>query len=298
VNRTPEQAARARANPLPPNLETNAAALTRDEIDDTIVEEWSPFVVPGIKRGNWITAMIGDHKVAKHTANALLLYPLLKDHCPRCTHIHDKGHRRFSSEFCALLSAKGPLPGFLACKYVYCSMLPKHARVYYPKINLQCFDCLHRGHVALDKVFKARDAHLTIFEEAANLGFVTRNRFRTEGAASGYYPILTLGQVRHVDNMGGYSRLLAMDVADAERLIDKGARLHTEWVGAEPYYAQVAASRGFLGATGDAANGAKMGDAIMEGTTHRQRRIRPSVNFRQMFCSAEDTGTAWGDQVD
>jgi hypothetical protein len=49
------------------------------------------------------------------------------------------------------------------------------------------------------------------------LGFVTRNRFRTDGAAAGYYPFLTLGQLQHVDNMGGYSPLLAMEVADAER---------------------------------------------------------------------------------
>jgi hypothetical protein len=120
-------------------------------------------------------------------------------------------------------------------------MLPKHARVYCQKINLRCFDCLHRGHAASDKVCKAKDANLTIFQEAANLGFITRNCFRTEGAASGYYPILTLGHVRHVDNMGGYSRLLAMEVANAERLVDEGARLHTEWVCAKPYYTQAAA---------------------------------------------------------
>jgi hypothetical protein len=89
-----------------------------------------------------------------------------------------------------------------------------------------------------------------------------------------------------------------MEVADAERLVDEGARLHTEWVGAEPFYTQAAALKAFLGATGDAAYAAEVGNAIMEGTTHRQRRIRPSVNFRQRFCPAEDTGTAWGDQVD
>jgi hypothetical protein len=153
---------------------------------------------------------------------------LLEDHCPRCTQIHDKGHRRFSAEFCAVLSAKGPLPGFLACKYIYCSMLPKHARIYCPKINLRCFDCLHRGHAALDKVCEAKEANFTIFEEAAALGFVTRNRFRTEGSAAGYYPIVTMGQVQHVENMGGYLRLMAMEVADAEFLVNEGAQLHTE----------------------------------------------------------------------
>jgi hypothetical protein len=162
VNRTPEQAARARANPLPPNLGTYAAAQTRDEIEDSIVAEWSPFVVPNIERGDWITSIIADHKVAKHRAKALMLYLLLEDHCPRCTQIHDKGHRKFSGEFCAVLSAKGTLPGFLACKCVYCSMLPKHARIYCSKINLRCFDCLHRGHATSDKVCKAKDANLTI----------------------------------------------------------------------------------------------------------------------------------------
>jgi hypothetical protein len=134
----PEQAARARANPLPPNLETYVAALTRGlgTWDKSVVVEWSRFVLPDIERVEWITSMITDHRVAKHTANALMLYPSLEDHCPRCTQIHDKGHRRYSREFCALLSPEGTLAGILTCKYVYCSMLPKHARIYYPKINL------------------------------------------------------------------------------------------------------------------------------------------------------------------
>jgi hypothetical protein len=112
------------------------------------------------------------------------------------------------------------------------------------------------------------------------VGFITINCFRTEGAAAGYYPMVTLGQVRHVDNMGGYSRLMAMEVADAECLVDEGARLHSAWVGAEPFYTQVAALKGFFRAAGDAAYAPEVGDAILEGTTHRQRRIRPSVNFR------------------
>jgi hypothetical protein len=190
--------------------------------------------------------MITDHRVTKHTANALMLYPLLEDHCPRCTQIHDKGHRRYSRELCALLRPEGTLAGFLACKYVHCSMLPKHARIYCPKINLLCFDCLHRGHAASDNVYEAKEANLYIFKEAATVGFVTRNRFRTEGSAAGYYPIVTLGQVRHVENMGGYLRLMAMEVADAELLVNEGAQLHTEWVGAEPFYTQAAAKSGFF----------------------------------------------------
>jgi hypothetical protein len=183
VNRKPAQAARARQEPLPANLETYAAALMRDQIDDNIVLEWSPFQVEDIEIGAWITEMIRDHKVTKHTANALLLYPSLKGHCPRCTQIHDKGHRKFSAETCVVLNAGGPLEGFLPCKYVYCKLLPIHARVYCPKINLRCFSCLHRGHAEEDNVCKAVEANLTIFEETANLGWVTKNRFRVKGAA-------------------------------------------------------------------------------------------------------------------
>jgi hypothetical protein len=92
INRTPEEAAKARRMPMPPNLETYAATLTRDEINETVLE-WSPFRIPDINRGYWIDAMIADHKIAKHTANALLLYPSLDSYCPRCTQVHDPFHR-------------------------------------------------------------------------------------------------------------------------------------------------------------------------------------------------------------
>jgi hypothetical protein len=58
VNRTPAEAAEARKLPLPPNLESYAAALTRDELDENVVKEWAPFIVPHIERGEWITAML------------------------------------------------------------------------------------------------------------------------------------------------------------------------------------------------------------------------------------------------
>jgi hypothetical protein len=80
------------------------------------------------------------------------------------------------------------------------------------------------------------DINLELFEEAAGLGWVTENWFRKEGAASGFYPIVTLPQVCHINNMGGYSRLMAMEVGKAEELDDKGARLHTQWVGAESFF--------------------------------------------------------------
>jgi hypothetical protein len=88
----------------PPNFEAYAAALTMDEMDKTIVMEYGPFMPTYIDRGDWLEAMIRDHKVAKHTANALLMYPSLESHCPRCTEIHDPRHRNFSKETCIVLS--------------------------------------------------------------------------------------------------------------------------------------------------------------------------------------------------
>jgi hypothetical protein len=110
INMTPAQAAAARLMPKPTNLEMYAAALTRDEMDENIIMEWGPFVPSDIDRGDWINAMIKDHKIAKHTANSLLLYPSLESHCPRCTQIHDHRHRNFSSKKCAVLN-DGPWMG-------------------------------------------------------------------------------------------------------------------------------------------------------------------------------------------
>jgi hypothetical protein len=107
INRTPAQAAAARLTPRPPNLETYEAALTRDEMNEKIIMEWGPFVLSDIDRGDWINAMIKDHKIAIHTANALLLYPSLESHCPRCTQVHDPRHRNFSGETCVILSDRG-----------------------------------------------------------------------------------------------------------------------------------------------------------------------------------------------
>jgi hypothetical protein len=142
-----------------------AAALTRDKIDENIIMEWGSFVPSDIDRGDWINAMIKDHKVAKHTANMLLLYPLVKSHCPRCTQIHDPRHRNFSSETCVVLNGQGPLEmgGFLPCKYIYCATQPMHARKYCPRINLRCFQCLHRGHAEVDKVCCDIKVNLALF---------------------------------------------------------------------------------------------------------------------------------------
>jgi hypothetical protein len=109
-----------------------------------------------------------------------------------------------------------------------------------------------RGHTEEDNICEDVDMNLALFQDTARLGWVTCNRFRQEGCASGFYPILTLPQVCHVDNMGGYLRLLALLIPDAQQLVTEGIELHQKWVGAEPYYTQAAVRKGFLMATYDA----------------------------------------------
>jgi hypothetical protein len=147
------------------------------------------------------------------------------------------------------------------------------------------------------------DTNLTIFEEAADMGWVMENRFRPEGAASGYFPVLTMWQVRHVDNLGGYSTLLTVaraascpsraadGIKQAEEMEDEGAAQHTKWIGAEPYYTQAVARKGYTGATEDAEYAAYIGDQLLTGARQRQKRIQPPVNFRARFCEAEDDGS-------
>jgi hypothetical protein len=108
INRTPAKAAAARLMPKPPNLKTYAAALSRDEMDETVVMEYGPFMPTDINRADWIEAMIRDPKLAKHTANALQMYPSLESYFPRCTEIHDPRHRNFSKEACIVLSGREP----------------------------------------------------------------------------------------------------------------------------------------------------------------------------------------------
>jgi hypothetical protein len=107
INQTPAQAAAAaRLMPKPPNLETYATALSREEMDKTVVLEYGQFMPTDIQRADWIEAMIKDHKLAKHTANPLMMYPPLESHCPRCTEIHNHRHRNFSKEACIVLSVR------------------------------------------------------------------------------------------------------------------------------------------------------------------------------------------------
>jgi hypothetical protein len=80
--------------------------------------------------------------------------------------------------------------------------------------------------------------------------------------------------------------------------MDEGARVHTALVGAEPFYTQIAARRGFLGAADDAEWAAHIGDLRQSGSKADPRRVRPATNFRARFCPLfEPESEAWR-QVD
>jgi hypothetical protein len=81
--------------------------------------------------------------------------------------------------------------------------------------------------------------------------------FLTRGSALRFFPVITLPQVCHIENTEGYSRLLAMLIPEAQKLVNEGIVLHTKWLGAEPYFTQAADRKGYLLATYDAEYGSK-----------------------------------------
>jgi hypothetical protein len=157
---------------------------------------------------------------------------------------------------------------------------------------------MHRGHAEVDNVCLDVDVNLALFEALADVGWVTTNRFQQEGSALGFFPVITLPQVRHVENTGGYSRVLAMSIPEAQELVTEGIVLHTKWVGAEPYFTQAAVRKGYLMATYDAEYAAYVGGIIQEGGRHRQSKVQAAVNLQARFCPAANEGVPWGEQTD
>jgi hypothetical protein len=98
--------------------------------------------------------------------------------------------------------------------------------------------------------------------------------------------------------MGGYSRLLAMSIPEAQELVEEGILLHTKWGGGEPYYTKAATRQAYLMAMYDAEYAAYVGGIMQEGGRHRQRKVQSAVNFRARFCPAADKGVPWGEQMD
>jgi hypothetical protein len=96
--------------------------------------------------------------------------------------------------------------------------------------------------------------------------------------------------------MGGYSTLMALSIEDAEAMTVKGIQLYIKWVGAEPFFSQAAAQKGYLGATYVATYAAYIGTLLQLGD-RRMRRIRPARNFKVRFCSPPQTGTPWGEEI-
>jgi hypothetical protein len=70
---------------------------------------------------------------------------------------------------------------------------------------------------------------LALFEDVAQFGWVTENRYRPEGCAAGFYPVITIPQVRYKESMCGYATLMALSVKDARAMTDKGIQLHIKW---------------------------------------------------------------------
>jgi hypothetical protein len=75
---------------------------------------------------------------------------------------------------------------------------------------------------------------LEIFENSANHGYVTNNRYRDWGTSNGFYPIVRLAQLHHIDINGWYERLLSLNKHDRRELVGDADNQHNRWVSAEP----------------------------------------------------------------
>jgi hypothetical protein len=68
--------------------------------------------------------------------------------------------------------------------------------------NNRCTGCLYRGHQKDGRCGRV-EANLEIFENWANHGYITCNRYQDWGASNGFYPIVRLAQLKHIALMGG-----------------------------------------------------------------------------------------------
>jgi hypothetical protein len=89
-----------------------------------------------------------------------------------------------------------------------------------------------------------------------------------------------------------------MLIPEAQEIVTEGIVPHRKWVGAEPYFTQSAARKGYLMATYNAEYAAYMGGIMQERGRHRQRKVRAAVNLQARFCHAANEGVPWVDQTD
>jgi hypothetical protein len=157
---------------------------------------------------------------------------------------------------------------------------------------------MHRGHAEVDNVCHNVDVNLALFKDSADMGWVTTNCFRQEGSASGFFPVITLPQVCHIENTGGYLRLLAMSIPEAQELIDEGVILHTRFVGRRTLLHTSRGQAGLPHGNGCRSMPRTWGGIIQEGGRHRQRKVQTAVNFQAQFCPTADGGVPWGEQMD
>jgi hypothetical protein len=115
---------------------------------------------------------------------------------------------------------------------------------------------------------------LETFENLANHGYVTSNRYQDWGASNGFYPIVRLAQMHHIAINGGYERLLSLNEHDGRKLVGDADNQHKRWVGAEPWATQVIVENAFTQARVREAHSAVQIKDHMAGTQQRAPRIK------------------------
>jgi hypothetical protein len=157
--------------------------------------------------------------------------PPLGCRCAKWGREHGPGNR------CTLGQMEDP-NGFGPCHYAFCSTKGTHPLKVCMVLNNRCTGCLYRGHQRDGRCGQV-EVNLEIFENSANYGYVTCNRYQDWGASNGLYPIFRLAQLKHIAINGGYNRRLSLNERNGRELIGDSDNQHNRWVGAEPWATQV-----------------------------------------------------------
>jgi hypothetical protein len=126
-------------------------------------------------------------------------------------------------------------------------------------------------------------ANLSFFEASAEHGYVTGNRFRDQGAANVFYPVIELCQLQHMSMHGGYARLLSLSLEEAKTLVGQGSALHERWVGAELRSTQFIVEKAFQNSRSIKAYGEYAKHSYQTGKQYvpRQRKAPQMVGTKQ-----------------
>jgi hypothetical protein len=265
---------------------TFAYALAMNENEKIRPDVQVTFKIPGLSRVEWINAHGKAWPLPFYAAFRLLAATPLGKRCRRCACEHGP------DDDCVFGQRKCKHGGTAECTYLFCNKRPKHAIRVCSTLNHRCQKCLFCGHQAGNRCEPIYvQANLLIFEASAEHDYVTGNRFRDQGAAKGFYPVIELCQLQHVSMHGGYACLLSLSLEEAKTLVGQGSALHEKWVKAEPLSTQFIVEKALQNSRSIKAYGEHAKHSYQTGKQYvqRQRAAPQEVGAKQSQPHADDS---------